>query len=224
MAREADIASSLTPVTSDGQLRHLARFLASVTTLFFTILTTVGCTRGSWGPSRFAETPERYWTALEAYELIKPAMLEWHEDAYVVNLFAPLRDERPGWGLQADGRVPVWTFIVVSPSSLTKTGITLVHENEITIGLDGHPERPITAPGLPVPMDQITDSNLALKTARGAGISISPTGITLADYDAELEKEIPLSWLLFYAPLEGGELRVFIDAHTGELIRNGFAD
>jgi hypothetical protein len=188
------------------------------------MIAAVGCTRQSRGPSRFDETPARYWTALEAYERIKPAMLEWNRDAYVVYLFAPLTDERPGWGLQTDGRVPKWTFVVDSPSLLTETGITLVHENEITIGLDGHPEKSIAEPGVPIPMDQIKDSDVAVSTVRGAGIALSPYVIESSHYDPDLRAEIPLSWLLVFARPEGGESLVFIDALTGELIRNGFAE
>jgi len=183
-----------------------------------------GCTRRERGPSRFEETPTRYWTALEAYEQIEPAILEWHEDAYVVYVGAVLTDERPGWGLQSDGRVPRWTFVIDSPSFMTQTGITLVHEKEITIGVDGHPEIAITELGAPLPMDQITDSNLAIQIARGAGVAMSPYEIGLARFDRDLQREIPLSWLLTYAPPEGGQVLVFINALTGELIRNGFAE
>jgi len=192
--------------------------------LALTLIAAVGCTRQSRGPSRFNETPARYWTALEAYERIKPAMLEWNEDAFVVYLFAPLTDERPGWGLQPDGRVPRWTFVVDSPSALTETGITLVHENEITIGLDGHPEKSITEAGVPIPMDQIKDSDVAVSIARNAGMVVSPYVIESSHYDPDLRAEIPLSWLLVFARPEGGESMVFIDAMTGELIRNGLAE
>ncbi len=198
--------------------------MAVLALLSLVVSAAAGCTRSERGPSRFEETPARYWTALEAYEQIKPAMLEWHEDAYVAYMGADLTDERPGWGLQSDGRLPRWTFVINSPSSMTQTGITLVHENEITIGVDGNPEISITELGPPLPIEQMKDSDVAIGVARGAGIAMSPYMIGLASYDHDLQMEIPLSWLLRYAPPDGGQVLVFIDAITGELIRNGFAE
>lgn len=222
--RDLEHGDATIPIRSGGLTRNRMRFLAVAAVMSVIVSAGAGCTRGERGPSRFDETPARYWTALEAYEQIKPAMLKWHEDAYVVYLFAPLTDERPGWGLQSDGRVPRWTFVIDSPSYLTETGITLVHENELTIGLDGHPEESITAPGLPLPIEQMKDSNQAIETARGAGIAMSPYVIESSHYDRDLQAEIPLAWLLVYAPPEGGEVLVFIDAMTGQLIRNGFVE
>jgi hypothetical protein len=200
------------------------RLVLSAALLASTVVGAVGCTRQSRGPSRFDETPARYWTALEAYERIKPVMLEWNEDAHVVYLFAPLLDERPGWGLQPDGRVPRWTFVIDSPSSMTETGITIAGADSLMIGLDGHPERAISELGPPLPMGEIKDSDIAIEVAREAGISLSPYTIESAHYDPDLRRDIPLSWMLVYTRPEGGEALVFIDAVTGELIRNGFAE
>lgn len=217
-------AWSVMPSKSGELKKRRTRLVAVLALLSLVVSAAAGCTRGERGASRFEETPARYWTALEAYEQIKPAMLEWHEDAYVAYMGTALTDERPDWGLQSDGRVPRWAFVIDSPSSMTQTGITLVHENEITIGVDGHPEVPITELGPPLPIEQMKDSNVAIGVARGAGIAMSPYLIGLASYDHDLQMEIPLSWLLSYAPPEGGQVLVFIDAITGELIRNGFAE
>jgi hypothetical protein len=171
------------------------------------------------------ETPTHHFTALEGYEQIRAPMVEWHSDAYLANITGILGDSARGWGVQPDTRLAYWIYVVASPEASTMTEINLV-DGQITIGIEGilGEERALSGEVTPLPMDEIIDSDEALAIARAVGAIGDPIRITLGSYDAISQREIPLSWQLVYSPPpENGAVHVYIDAITGEVVRNEFA-
>ena len=186
--------------------------------LIFTILSG---TRATKTQTHFPEKPSVYRSALEACRAIEPTMREWHDDAYVVNISAPLWwVDSPEWDVQPDGRIAWWIITVVSLSAESVTEISLV-DDQIVIGVDGIPgeERPSSGKGIAVPVDAMLDSTDAIQISREIGIETSPYGMRLGRYDGEA---VPLSWIMKYRLSEGGMAEVYIDVVTGEVIRNDF--
>lgn len=183
-----------------------------------------GCVKEEGIPYIYREPPTHYWTVHEAFEMIQPAMLEWNEDAFVSNVSSPLGDSRTEWGIQPDGRVPRWRFTVVSPSAQKYTAILLV--NEITsIGMDGHPEKDSRGNSFPLPIERFIGSDEILLITRKVNGGLWPTNILAGRFswpNEEAEEKIILAWELMYNPSGGGTVKVFIDATTGEVIRNDF--
>ena len=183
-----------------------------------------GCAKEEGVPYVYRKPPTHYWTVHEAFEMIQPAMLEWNEDAFVSTVASPLGDSRPEWGIQHGGRVPRWRLTVVSPSAQKYTAILLV--NEITsIGMDGHPEKDSRGNSVPLPIEKFIGSDEMLLIARKVSGGIWPTNILAGRFSWPNEgsgEEIVLAWELMYNPPEGGTAKVFIDATTGEVIRNDF--
>ena len=101
--------------------------------LIFTILANIRATKTE---KRFPEKPSVYRSALEAYKVVKPTIREWNDDAYVVNISAPLWwVDSPEWEVQPDGRIAWWIVTIVSPSAESVTQISLV-DDQIVIGVD----------------------------------------------------------------------------------------
>ena len=183
-----------------------------------------GCAKEEGIPYVYREPPTHYWTVHEALEMIQPVMLEWNEDAFVVRVASPLRDSRPEWGIQHDGKVPVWSFTVVSPSAQKYTAVLLV--NELTsIGMDGHPEKNSRGNSVPLPIERFIGSDKMLLIARKVSGGLQPIDIEtrrVSRPNKGAGEEILLAWELRYNPPEGGTATVYIDATTGEVIRNDF--
>ncbi len=172
-------------------------------------------------------TPTRYWTALEAYEQIRPAMLAWHEDAVVVRINA-INDERSGWRVRNDGTAAWWGFEVSSPSTDRTTVISLKGE-EIVVGIDGIAGYEIsmtTDQGLP--LDQMIDTDQAVIIALENGVSPSDilVGIKTSLYDGRTDVDLPMSWKLSFSSPHNmsGEKWMFINATTGGVVQNDFAE
>jgi len=184
----------------------------------------VGCARKEGIPYIYQSPPTNYWTLHEAYEMVQPAMLEWNEDAFVVRVAVPLGDSRPEWGLQDDGKVPRWRFTVVSPSAQKYTAVLLV--NEITsIGIDGHPERDSSNSGVPLPIDHFMSSDTILLIASEATGGLKPSVLftdQAASSTSDDEDGASWIWYLSYDRPEGGTAKVYINAITGEVMRNDF--
>jgi hypothetical protein len=192
-----------------------------LTLLIFTILSGIKATKAQ---TRFPEKPSVYRSALEAYKVIEPTMREWNDDAYVVNISAPLWwVDSPEWEVQPDGRVAWWMITVVSPSAESVTQISLV-DDHIVVGVDGIPgeERPSSGKGVAIPVDAMLDSIDAIQISREIGIETSLYGMQIGRYDNDAGKAIPLSWIMKYRLSEGGVAKVYIDIVTGEVIRNDY--
>jgi len=180
-----------------------------------------GCCSGKAAPP--TPTVLRHWTALEAYEHIKPAMAEWHEDAFVFAISAT-RDPQQGAYLN-DGTSPHWGFSVFSPANQKATVVALQGE-EIVVGIDG-------ISGYEIPMSsakrlplEMIDSDEAVEIALENGVDTTAVveKIRTNAYDGAAGKAIPLSWELAYSPASGlTKARVvFVDSATGEIVRNDF--
>ncbi len=192
-----------------------------LTVLIFTVLSN---TRATKTETRFPEKPSVYRSALEAYKVVEPTIREWNDDAYVVNISAPLWVvDPPEWEAQPDGRIAWWILTIVSPSAESVTQISLV-DDQIVIGVDGIPgdERPSSGKGIAIPVDAMLDSIDAIQISRNISTENSLYGMQLGRYDNAAGKGIPLSWIMEYLLSEGGVAKVYIDVGTGEVIRNDF--
>jgi len=171
-------------------------------------------------------TPTRYWTALEAYERIKPAMLAWHEDAIVVYI-GSLSSEQPEWRIRADGKAAWWSFAIQSPSVLRDTGITLLNE-QVIVGVDRIPNKEFSIPSVAetLPLDEMIDSDEAVEIALESGASTDDVLLRMKIERSDRDRYIPPSWGLTYDHLYdlSQQRRVIIDAVTGEVLRNDFAE
>jgi hypothetical protein len=183
----------------------------------------VGC-RSTTSTSQ--PTPSHYWTALEAYEQIRPAMLNWHEDAEVVYISAQ-SDSSSNQYIRTDGTYFEWRFAVQSPSTLKETEI-LLRGKEIIVGIDGikgH-EFPIPSVAEGLPIDQMIDSEKAIAIALASDISKDSIllRVQIEHYNSVERNYIPPSWGLTYTNPDdpSQEYRVFIDVVTGEVLRNDF--
>ena len=173
-------------------------------------------------------TPTHYWTALEAYEQIRPAMLTWHEDAVVV-LVGATYDERPEWRVHPDGTSRRWGFTIGSPNALRETKISFV-DGEIRVGkpdvIGGEVRVYRVEEGLPI--DTMIDSHEAVEIALRNGVSANDSLVDIRTerFDSASDVIIPPSWRLTYGhPHDWSHQRVMIiDAVTGEVLRNDFAE
>jgi hypothetical protein len=191
-----------------------------------------GCVATSTQSNNRTPTPSvearQYLTALEAYAEIRPTMLDWHEDARVVNITVISSKRQSGRQILEDGRGSWWSFEVSSPSA-DKTTIISLSEGKIIVGIDGQQGYEIsmsTAQGIPI--NQMIDSNRAVAVVGENQLSDTNfvlVGFQTKTYDGNLGEQIPLSWALEYAnPDDFSQSQwIFIDAHTGEIRRNDFS-
>ncbi len=167
-------------------------------------------------------------TALEAYEQIRPSMTTWHEDAGVVSISSVVGAE-PKWRVDSEGKAPWWLFTVQSPSTLKTTEISWI-AGQVIVGLDQIPNNEFTAPSAEeeLPLQTMLDSNEAIGIAAGSSINLNwiLLDIGIDRYDSANNKHIPPSWTLTYAHPDDStqNRRVMIDAVTGEILRNDFAE
>ena len=193
------------------------------------LLFLAGCGYFDWCHPRCTTTgarihpglPSGRWTAHQAYELARPAILSWHSDAVVILVSPDLYLEHPDWGLHPDGTAVGWRFEVVSPGAEVGTEITF-WDGQIFMGLDAgcgpleisasvsHPEKCLR-------MDQAigSDQVLAIVMAQGIGLD-GLRSFHLSTYEG--------LWYLDFEPQGGGPLQeVIIDARSGAVQHNDFA-
>ncbi len=169
-------------------------------------------------------TPSRYWTALEAYEQIRPAMLDWHEDARVTRISA-IGDKQSGHPILDNGTAAWWGFGVSSPAANRTTMITLKNK-EIFLGIDGIAGRDISMDtDQSLPTSTIIDSDKAVAIALENGVDTDSIllDIWTATYEGASNENTP-SWRLVFAASgdSSQEYRVFIDIVTGKVLYNDF--
>ncbi len=171
-------------------------------------------------------TPSHYRTALEACEQIRPAMLDWHEDAEVVYI-GTRSEESSNQYIHTDGTHFRWSFRVQSRSALKETDIYIRGE-EITVGIDGIEDYkvPISNPSKALPFSDMIDSDKAIAIALESGINADSILLRMhtETFDGARGEYIPLSWALAFAdPAHPSQWYwVFIDIVTGEVLRNDF--
>jgi hypothetical protein len=181
---------------------------------------------------------EKYVTALEAYERVRPVMRLWHKDAIVLDIRSAW-PEKSDWGVCADGTARMWIFAIASPGASKQTEIWLKDGRVVQIGMDimnGQvPYSPADTSREPpdvLPVAEMLDSGEAAAIALQAGAAISDTlykmRITRYDECREglTERDISPAWVLTYGtdPYDfDQQQRVIIDVVTGEVICNEFA-
>ena len=155
-------------------------------------------------------------------------MHEWHEDAIIVGVSSILADDHD-WRIREDGRGPWWAFIVQSPSAMKETMITLL-DDQVIVGRDRIPGAELSIPrvGKSFQLEEMIDTDKALMIAQQSRVENGCClGYISTDaYDGLAGKVIPLSWSIGYRlTSEGGKplwIHIFINAFTGDVIRNDF--
>lgn len=182
-----------------------------------------GCRSASVAQPTRASTPSHYWTALEAYEQIKPAMLAWHEDAVVFRM-GTTRD--PHWQIRVDGKAPWWVFTVYSSSAQKATEIALI-DDEVVMGIDGRADHEIPmTEAEELPLYEIVDSSKAVEIAAGNGVKPDDVlvEIFVNRFNSRTGEYIPASWHLVYEDpsARSKERWIFINLATGEVLWNDY--
>lgn len=184
----------------------------------------VGCRSEKAG--RSTPEPEEYLTALEAYERIRPAMLAWHEDA-VVSYISSSLSEQVAERVRADGKSARWSFTIYSPSAQKETRI-LWTKGEIRVGMPDIQGGEISVPGgkKGLPINDMIDTDEAVRIALQNGANGTLYYIEIDHYDSKTDRYIPTSWGLTYGHLYDWSQQqlVIINAATGEVLRNDFAE
>ena len=92
-----------------------------------------------WGMLEKYSSDQEYFTALEAYQLIKPLMTNWHRDSYIASFSAGyLWTDDSLYDVQADGRIRFWHFVACSPL-VGKWVSIVVHHGEVGLGVGEKP-------------------------------------------------------------------------------------
>ncbi len=168
-------------------------------------------------------TSTHYWTALEAYEQIRPVMLDWHKDAVVIDVDSLLPGVNSEERMQSDGRAPVWSYKVVSPSAEKLTVIYLT-DGVVEIGIDrlAGKEIPFAASRGRLPIDRMIDSNKAVTIALEHGVDAGNVLLRMrtTTYGDAQDGNTLFAWVLTYAESDTlyQEYRVLIDIVTGDIV------
>ncbi len=193
------------------------------------LLSLLGCRAPTPQATRTTPTasihPPPYLTALEAYEEIRLTMQTWHEDAFVCGIYAS-RSERSEKRVRVDGRAIVWNFKVYSPEAQRLTAIAWVN-GEIQVGISDASGGEVPVSGRkPLPIEQMIDSDRAVKIALQNGVNVSDTlyHVTIVGYDGKTGESIPKSWGLTYGHLHNWSQQkmIFVNIVTSEVLRNDF--
>jgi len=214
-------------VKRDKMSKHIFAFL-----LMVLLVSLAGCR----SEEAAQPTPTRYWTAREAYEKIKPAMLAWHADAVAIDAYSLSPSENPEQRVQEDGRSPIWSFTIISLKALKGTHIR-ISDGEVIVGDDGIPgnEGPISPEfQLSFTLEDVKiDSDEAVQIALEKG-GTQPDYMLLRtfinQFNSRNNESIPPSWELIYMPRNGDvhdvleQKVIFIDVVTGEVLWSDFAE
>lgn len=189
-----------------------------------TFVLLVGC-RSTTSTSQ--PTPSHYWTALEAYEQIRPAMLDWHKDAIATDVDSLLPSTSPERRVQSNGKAPVWSFEVVSPNA-EKLTIIYLTDGVVEVGIDRleGKEIPFFDTGERLPVNHMIDSDQVVNIASKYGVNADYVLLRMrtAVYGDDQDGNTLLVWVLTYAEPDNlsQEYRVLIDIITGEVVHDDF--
>jgi hypothetical protein len=169
-----------------------------------------------WGWLEEYSVDQEYFTAKEAHQLILPLVLEWHSDAVVTSASAGyLWSDVPSAQMQPDGRNGWWHFIACSNNAAKWVSVVVDH-GAVGLGVsdkpwgtdnDGCPD--------PLPMEGIVDSDEAMRTASCLADDLLPRHARITRLDPFSRSLVPYSWLIDFAPPQGGVLEVLIDGQSG---------
>lgn len=184
--------------------------------------------------------PVGYWTAHQAYELVRPVILAWHSDAVIIGGWAEFYRYHSEWGMQPDGTAPGWVFHLESEEGQARTDVGLWN-GQIYLGLldfgcckileisggkfdlgDCEPQElpgggRLFSPENYLRMDQVIGSDQVLAIVKAQGLGLEE--LTLLELDTYNEL-----WELEFSPPRGRIYRyIIIDARSGAVLRNDFA-
>jgi len=170
-----------------------------------------------WGWLEEYSSDQEYFTALEAYHLIKPLMTDWNHDSFIANLSAGyLWADDPLYDVQADGRIRFWHFVACSPLAGKWVSI-VVHHGEVGLGVGEKPWGYLDHECQPMPLENVIDSDEAIRIAMDRVGDIKPEHIRTGNYSSFTHSFIPASWLLDFTPPEGGIIKIIINASSGDI-------
>ncbi|RLC69918.1 MAG: hypothetical protein DRI81_19825 [Chloroflexi bacterium] len=165
-------------------------------------------------------------TALEAYERARPVMLSWHEDAVITRISARLG--HGSWYVSNDGKASIWLFHIDSARAKRHTSMS-VSTNHVYYGTEKGKDIPMDETRLQnlahrvIPIDELMDTDEAVTIALQSGV-VSGDRLTQIELRRHGDEETRFWWVLEYGehPLPGQWIH--IDARTGEVGRNDFAE
>ena len=139
-----------------------------------------------------SNSPNEYFTAKEAYYVIRPAISTWNSDAVVTGISGSPWHGKEGVYLSPDGRMSFWSFHACSTAEKEWVNAVLIR-GYIGVGWGERPggERHGTCQA--VPLDLIVDTDVVINTAQSRVNDLLPREIHLDGCDLKIPKE-SLCW------------------------------
>lgn len=205
---------------SDIRSHSQAMCLAMVIVLF--VIANSSCSQRNQTDIATPEVqPTTFRTVHEAYEIVRSAIAEWQSDAIVVSV-SSVHTVDEEWRIREDGKAPLWSFPIQSPSELQATSVTLIND-KIVIGVDASPGHVKSIRNVmeAINISDMIDSDEAVEIAlRVVGLSGShPESIGTTSYTTEGDP-IATAWRIRMSPALDGDKPQYItiDALNGEII------
>ena len=171
-----------------------------------------------------SSSPNEYFTAQEAYDVIRPAISTWNSDAVITGIKGSPWHGKEGIYLSQDGRMSFWSFHACSTAAKEWVNAVLIR-GYIGVGWDERPggERQGTCQA--VPIELIIDTDVVINTARSRVNGLLPREIKLNGCDLKIPKE-SLCWNVVFEIPDSNRVQILLDAYSGEIknIFLGFND
>lgn len=163
-----------------------------------------------------SNSPNEYFTAKEAYNVIRPAISTWNSDAVVTGISGNPWHGKEGVYLSPDGRMSFWSFHACSTVAKEWVNAVLIR-GYVGVGWGERPggERQGTCQA--VPLDLIVDTDVVIDTARSRVNSLLPREIYLAGCDLKIPKEL-LCWNVVFEIPDSNPVQILLDAYSGEIV------
>ena len=163
-----------------------------------------------------SNSPNEYFTAKEAYDVIRPAISTWNSDAVVTGISGSPWHGKEGIYHSPDGRMSFWSFHACSTAAKEWVNAVLIR-GYIGVGWGERPggERHGTCQA--VPLDLIVDTDVVINTARSRVNGLLPREIYLTGCDLKIPKEL-LCWNVVFEIPDSNRVQILLDAYSGEIM------
>lgn len=157
-----------------------------------------------------------YFTALESYQLILPIITAWNSDAVITGIRGSTWHGREGIYTSLDGRMAYWTFIACSVSAKEWTRAVLLL-GYAGIGWGERPGGDLEGDCQEIPVEQLLDTNIVIKTAESRVNDVQPNEVRLSKCD-QMDSVEYLCWKVEFDIPPNSRVQVSLDAYTGEVL------
>jgi len=163
-----------------------------------------------------SSSPNEYFTAKEAYDVIRPAISTWNSDAAVTGISGNPWHGKEGVYLSPDGRMSFWSFHACSTMAKEWVNAVLIR-GYIGVGWGERPggERQGTCQA--VPIDLIVDTAVVINTARSRVNGLLPSEIYLDDCGLKIPTDL-LCWNVVFEIPDSNRVQILLDAYSGEIV------